>query len=393
MHTRKIRIYPHGLQKRKCKAWCDTSRYIYNRTVDALKNPTGPISKYNLRSSLVSNVQHQWEKETPQGIRESAVFDAYTAWSNGIKKLKETGKPFDLKYRTKKANCQVIKLPIDAIKNDLRLYPSILGAYTKLRMNSHEIHNVLFKNKCLKGKIVGQILEHEVQIQKTRTNKWYLLVPIEITVRSSDNQGTPKVIAFDSGVRTFQTGYSPNGQVIKIGDGDISQMRNYLLKTDKLISKISQLRGRKKRNHNKALAHRYEKFKNLIKDCHRKTVKFIVDQYDLILLPKFDVSRMSQKSMRRINSKSVRSMYGWSHYKFREMLVNKAEERGKKVIHPSEEYTSKTCTNCGHVKDDLGGNKKYSCQKCGFRGDRDVSASRNIYLKYLGECCEVNAKR
>ena len=379
-------MFPNLIQKRKLREWINTSRYLYNQTVSELKNPTIKISKYDLRSTLVSNPKNQWERNTPQGIRENAVFDAYQAYSNGMQMLRNTGKTFDLKFRTKKADSQVIKLPVDAIKNDLRLYPSLLGAQTKIAFNKHERKNIKFRDKILRSKVRSQILEHEIQIQKTKVGKWYLLVPIEIVPKSSDNQGAVgKVISLDPGVFTFLTGYSPHGEILKFGDHDIPQIRNYLLKTDRLISLTSKLKGRRARRFKRAIARRHQKFKNLIKDCHRKVAKYLVDNYDLILLPKFETSQMSKRSSRNLHSKTVRSMYGWSHYKFRQMLICKAQENGKIVEHPTEEYTSKTCTNCGHQKENLGGSRKYSCSMCHLKMDRDIQGSRNIYLKRLGD--------
>ena len=45
----------------------------------------------------------------------------------------------------------------------------------------------------------------------------------------------------------------------------------------------------------------------------------------------------------------------WSHYKFRELLKNKGEMTGTKVIVGTEEYTSKTCGKCMYVNGDLKG--------------------------------------
>ena len=51
----------------------------------------------------------------------------------------------------------------------------------------------------------------------------------------------------------------------------------------------------------------------------------------------------------------------------------------------TEEYTSKTCTNCGVIKDDLNGNSVYKCNNCKMTLDRDINGARNIYIK--DTCC------
>ena len=45
-----------------------------------------------------------------------------------------------------------------------------------------------------------------------------------------------------------------------------------------------------------------------------------------------------------------------------------------------EWYTSKMCSKCGNIKDDLKGNKVYDCLKCKTKMDRDINGSRNIYM-------------
>ena len=87
------------------------------------------------------------------------------------------------------------------------------------------------------------------------------------------------------------------------------------------------------------------------------------------------------KKGRKIASKTARQMLCWRHYGFRQRLIASAERAGVTVAVRTEEYTSKTCTHCQHVKHDLGGAKVYRCMQCGLVGDRDVCGARNIFLK------------
>ena len=47
----------------------------------------------------------------------------------------------------------------------------------------------------------------------------------------------------------------------------------------------------------------------------------------------------------------------------------------------NEAYTSKTCSECGYLKRNLGGSKVYHCDECGSVMDRDVNGAKNIFLK------------
>ncbi len=46
-----------------------------------------------------------------------------------------------------------------------------------------------------------------------------------------------------------------------------------------------------------------------------------------------------------------------------------------------ERYTSKVCSNCGNVKEDLKGSEIYDCSNCMCVMDRDVNGCRGIYIK------------
>ena len=164
----------------------------------------------------------------------------------------------------------------------------------------------------------------------------------------------------------------------------------YLLKTDKFQSIMTTIKGHKKHRYRKAYLKRLRNVRNRIMDCHRKVVKYLVDNYDVIILPIFHSKEMSKKDNRKINSTTVRNMMGWSHYKFRMMLISKVlEYNNKYILFPSEEYTSKTCTNCGVIKNNLGGAKVLNCSRCGLKIDRDVNGSRNILLKTIDSLPEV----
>jgi predicted RNA-binding Zn-ribbon protein involved in translation (DUF1610 family) len=93
------------------------------------------------------------------------------------------------------------------------------------------------------------------------------------------------------------------------------------------------------------------------------------------------VSKMVRRADRRIRSNTARMMLTWAHYRFRMWLLYTAAKSASKVYVRSEAYTSKTCTKCGHIKDNLGGAKRYKCTSCGLNIDRDAAAARNIFMR------------
>jgi len=83
---------------------------------------------------------------------------------------------------------------------------------------------------------------------------------------------------------------------------------------------------------------------------------------------------MINKGKRKIGSKTARAILTWSHYTFKQRLLNKAMEfPWVKVFIVAEEFTSKTCGACGKLNDKLGSKKDFNCSFC----------ARNILLKFL----------
>ena len=67
---------------------------------------------------------------------------------------------------------------------------------------------------------------------------------------------------------------------------------------------------------------------------------------------------MVKNGNRKICKKSAREMLCLGHFEFRQRILNKLEN---KVHIVSEEYTSKTCTNCGNIDTKLRASKTYKC--------------------------------
>ncbi|ETN10879.1 hypothetical protein PPTG_09940 [Phytophthora nicotianae INRA-310] len=86
---------------------------------------------------------------------------------------------------------------------------------------------------------------------------------------------------------------------------------------------------------------------------------------------------------REIRSSTARAMLAQLHFKFNMLLKYKMECVGGRMIECEEEYTSKTCSSCGEIKDDLGGSSIYRCLFCHVELDRDVNAAKNIFHKNM----------
>lgn len=231
------------------------------------------------------------------------------------------------------------------------------------------------------------------------------------------------VCAIDPGVRAFLTFYSPSKGYGEIGGArpgsspantipnrarrrkrntgpsrqrpqkevltDADHIFRLGMFVDRLISKTARAPSHKRANMRRAIARARDRIKWLVREIHCKAAKFLVQEFDVILLPEFEGGRMSKRFGRKINSKTTRQMLGWSHYKFRQRLLHKAEELGKTVLHPNEAHTTKTCSVCGRINNRVGGSKVFHCRQsdggCGHKSGRDLDASICILLSSLSQ--------
>ena len=354
--SKKIRIYLKAEQRALINKWLGVSRYVFNKTVEILSDGTVKANWKAIKTEILQNLP-DWCKAVPYQIKSIAIKDACIAVGSAKKKYKKTGQKNRVKFRSRKNPIQSCYIPKTAV--------SVKGIYhTKL--------GELTWSEPLPQKICdGRLVRNN--------GNYYLIVPYQATRQKTENQG--RVVALDPGVRTFLTFFSENS-VGKIGLGDFSRIQRLCHHLDRLFSKISKARGGQKRRMKKAARRITIKIQNLINELHHKSAKFLVDNFDVILLPTFETSEMSKRGVRKIKSKSVRNMLNFAHYRFKQFLKYKANSTGKLVLDVCEAYTSKTVSWTGELVN-IGGNKIIFSKVDGQKMDRDINGARGIFLRAL----------
>lgn len=185
----------------------------------------------------------------------------------------------------------------------------------------------------------------------------------KISVQGTDNQGTDKKQSIDP--RREKRGEPRKKKQQQ------QEQRNW--------HKIKWLR-----NKNLKL---YRRIANMVDDVHWKSIRFICNRYDQFLLPKFGAKEMSAKTSsqgkkRIIGTKTVRKMLQWAHGRFLQRLQWKAPFLGTTLaVLDSEAYTSKTCSNCGHLHQQLNSKEHFHCPHCSFQTGRDLNSAKNMILR------------
>jgi len=274
--------------------------------------------------------------------------------------FKETGKFQECKFRSVKDIQQTVYIPKSAVTPQ--------GVYRTL------LNNLLASEPVSTDSDCRLTCENE---------RWFLIVGVALTAPEvSDNQA--KVVAIDPGVRAFVSFYSVDS-CGKIGLQNFGRILSLGRHLDNLISRRTTCTDKHSRHNMRKAEKRLRwKIRDLVDELHHKTSKFLLDNFDVIIIPSFETSQMVPKYQRKINKKSVRAMMTFAHYRFQEFLKFKAKSLGKVVLNQNEAYTSKTASWTGEVKN-VGGAKYI--KSGGLVVDRDFNGSRGIFLRGL---CEIS---
>lgn len=270
--SRKIRIYPTQQQKILFKQWFGVSRKFYNETLIIYKNGSEKTWDKVYQDIAEQNKEHDYIKSVPYQIKKIAVNDYRKALSINKMKAKRLGKPFEMKFRSKKnpkQSCYITKRAISSSG----IYHTIAG---KLKMKERAWFENEEINDC------RLVLEH---------GKWFIVIPKEIKITPIENQ--EGVVAIDPGVRTFATYFSTEGYFGKLGQGAFDRILKLNLKIDKLISKLSKETDKKKKSNLKRSIYNIRfKIRNLVDELHWKIIKFFTSRFKVIIFPPFNVSKM-----------------------------------------------------------------------------------------------------
>lgn len=185
----------------------------------------------------------------------------------------------------------------------------------------------------------------------------------------------------DPGTRTFQTFYSPDGCVGKIDNSEL-KLDEIASRHDKLwgLSSGENVSSKTKKHMRNRCAKLRKKLSDKVDNMHWQTCSFLCKSFQNIFLHEFKVAEMVRGSP--LGSSVTRKMLQLSHGKFRERLKYFAAKKKRNLYIVKEHYSTKTCI-CG-ILNDIGASKVYKC-RCGFTGDRDEHAARNICLKFVTE--------
>lgn len=123
--SRKIRISLNSQQRQILKQWFGVSRFVYNKTIELLKDSSVKANWKAIKTDILNNLPY-WCKPVPYQIKSIAIKDACKAVSNAKKRFKNGFGISKMKFRSRKDAVQSCYIPKSAV-SDLGIYYTILG--------------------------------------------------------------------------------------------------------------------------------------------------------------------------------------------------------------------------------------------------------------------------
>jgi len=374
-YCRKVRMYPSKNHKILLEKCFGATRYLINKTLEEIKkgNLKATSNAINIRNHLkyqdkyIKNTSEEWLTEIPYDTRDEAIRQLSSNFKTAFTQLKTKQiTKFEMKFKSKKNPVQVCFVNKTAFLNDVDNKKLFVR---RVKDNIHFRENI---DNYKYGRLT--IIREK--------GRYYMCFPLSREVENVKTEYT--CVSLDPGVRTFQTFYSPEGLIGKLGNGTVKNLKGIFKQIDKLKSNLSTMKDLPKRtryNMNSRCNILRTKVKNIVKDLHHKSASWLTTNFKYIFLPVFNTQKMVRKHNRNIHSSTVRAMMALSHYSFKQCLIHMAKSRGCIVNICDEKYTTKTCGKCGFYNKEMKSEEIYNCSSCNLIMDRDYNAARNIMIR------------
>ena len=362
--TYEYRLYPTKKQEELLTKHFGCTRLVYNKALD-LKKKLWEESKKSISCYELCHKLTEWKQtEEFSFLREVANCSLQQA----IRHLEKSYKSFFKgggypKFKSKKSKQSF------TLSQKSYLYPE-KGLIKVLKFPEGIKVKI---DRTFKGTI------KTCTIKKTITGKYFISINVEdgkeLPQKHKVNSET--TVGIDLGIKTLAT--ISNGQTIE-------NMRFFKNSEERLkilqrrVSKKVKGSNRQKKAYLKA-ALLHEKIKNQRKDyIHKFTSKLVHDnQVDTICLEDLNVKGMIK------NRRLAKSISDTIFSEIKRQLEYKCLWNSKNLLYVDRFYpSSKTCSNCGYIKEDLTLNDRdWSCPICGVKHNRDFNASVNIKREAL----------
>lgn len=204
---------------------------------------------------------------------------------------------------------------------------------------------------------------------KLQGGRWYVVLLVEVPDNYAPSK-SKKHVGIDLGVKNLATF---SGGTVVHGLKPYKNAMRKLAQSQRSLSR--KTRGSNRYERQKKRVNRiYARVRGLRKNQLDQLTAGIAKRYSFVTIEDLSVSGMVR------NHKLARSVADQGFGMFRRMLEYKCCAQGGTLVIADRWFpSSKTCSACGYVKDDLTlSDRTYVCPECGLRIDRDLNAAVNL---------------
>src|SRR5216684_4423493 len=358
MRTFEYRLFVNKEQSRLLIACLSESRTMYNGMLETVKaqyeqDGTFP-SKYELETAFKGQGEHvpattvqMLADRLSKSLKRFLAAKANNILGIGFPRFKKPNRWHSIQLRQYGKDCY-----LHEDKQHL-VVPKKLGHFLKIKLH-----------RPIEG---TPKTSHLVQ---RADGHWYALIVCEMEPKTEHEptECSHPDIGLDVGLKVFLA--DSEGHTVE-------NPRFYRTSAATLRRKQRTLCRRKKGSHRrrkaaKSTAQTHLKIARQRRDFHYKTAKHYAEHYQVIAVEKLPILNMVQ------NHSLAKSIMDASWGAFLDILEEKAERAGHRVIRVNPRFTSQKCFTCGELVQKSLSVRTHICPFCGSIADRDVNAAQNI---------------
>jgi putative transposase len=355
----KVELKPNNKQRTLFEKSCGVARFAYNwglwQRIDLYEKEKKHLTFITQNNSLneIKKEQFPWMLDVSKWAPSSSLRNldrAFKSFFKGLNKNKKVGFP---KFKSKRDTNQSFSF------------------YNRLSITCSTIMIAKVGRVRLKEK--GYIPTEGVKFNSVTISKqadcWFASVQVEQEI--NDPKPTfNEVIGIDLGIKTLAT--CSNSQIFE-NPKNLKKSQRRLKRTQRSVARkikgsINRLKAIKK------LQKIHFKISNQRKDVlHKMTTTLVKTKPRYLVIEDLNVDGMMK------NHKLSGALSDVAFGEIRRQLIYKTSWYGGEIILADRFFpSSKTCSNCGNVKEMPLNIRIYECPICGMIKDRDANASDNL---------------
>ena len=347
----KIRLKPTKQQEAYFQRAAGTARFAYNWALDTWQKQYEQDLKptaFKLKKELnqLKKKEFPWMSEVTKCAPEQALIDLGRAFTNFFRKISKYPK------FKKKGLHDSFYLSNDTFElKDKKVRIPKLG-WVKMT------EQLRFQGKILSARV------------SRKAGYWFIAIQMEIpdpvfpTVKNHD------VVGLDFGINTL----------IMTSENQAFLAPKPLKQNLKKLRRLQKSLHRKVKGSNnrykarQKLSRLYYKIDNIRKDYLHKLTTKLASTCETLVLEDLNVSGMLR------NRRLSRAISDLGFYELKRQFLYKKQAFGGGIFIADRWFpSSKTCNNCGTIKEKLSlGNRTFTCTDCGYQQDRDLNAALNL---------------